>query len=75
MGIALIALVYFVPTFIAFSRGRYRHGRPGRVFLINLLTGWTVIGWFAALLYCAMGEKLSERQHRELVDAVKGTRT
>jgi hypothetical protein len=68
--IIIVAIVYFIPSMLAITRGRYRHGRPGRVFLLNLLFGWTIIGWFATLLYVACGEKLSERQHRELVEAV-----
>jgi Superinfection immunity protein len=71
--IILVALVYFVPTFMALNRW-HRHGHPMRVFLINLLTGWTVIGWFAALLYCAAGEKKRDRQHRELVEAVSAAK-
>ena len=72
--IPFIAFVYFLPTIVALTRGRYRHGNPTRVFLINLLLGWTVIGWFAAMIYVAAGEKLTERQHRELIEAVRDTK-
>jgi hypothetical protein len=72
--IPFIAFVYFLPTIVALTRGRCRHGNPTRVFLINLLLGWTVIGWFAAMIYVAAGEKLTERQHRELIEAVRDTK-
>ena len=39
------ALLYFLPTIIA----RHKSDFMG-VFLVNLLLGWTVIGWFVALI-------------------------
>lgn len=45
--LALLFALYFLPTIIASHRG---HGGVG-TFLLNLLFGWTVIGWFALLLY------------------------
>ena len=72
--IPIIALIYFLPSLLAVKRGKWRHGRPGRVFILNLLFGWTIIGWFAVMIYVGAGEKLSERHHRELVEAVKGAK-
>lgn len=72
--IIILAFVYFIPTMGALTRGKYRHGRPGRVFLINLLTGWTVVGWFAAMLYWACGEKLVDRQARLQLEATRDVR-
>lgn len=46
---ALLALVaYFVPTIVAGAR---RHHNQGAIFALNLLLGWTVIGWIAALVW------------------------
>jgi hypothetical protein len=46
-GIAIVFIaLYFLPTLIAASR---KATNGGSVFLINLLTGWTIIGWFVAL--------------------------
>ena len=42
VGIAL----YFLPATIAISR---HHHQAGAVFAINLLLGWTLIGWAVAL--------------------------
>jgi hypothetical protein len=36
---------YFIPTFIAFDR----HHRRAAVLAVNLLFGWTLIGWSVAL--------------------------
>ena len=44
---AVMSLLYFLPWAIAASRGR---PNTGGVFLVNLLVGWTLIGWIAALV-------------------------
>jgi len=44
----LILVFYFLPSVIA-SKRNTRHG--GTIFLINLLFGWTILGWFAALIW------------------------
>ena len=38
--------VYFAPTFIAWDRKRFF-----RIALLNILLGWTVIGWIIALVW------------------------
>ena len=44
---AVMTLFYFLPWAIAATRGR---PNTGGVFLVNLLVGWTLIGWIAALV-------------------------
>jgi hypothetical protein len=44
--IILIIALYFIPTIIATSR---KVTNTGSVFVINLLLGWSVIGWVVAL--------------------------
>jgi hypothetical protein len=39
--------LYFVPAIVAAAR--HTHNATG-ILLINIFFGWTVIGWFAALL-------------------------
>ena len=48
----LSVLLYFLPTLIA-------RDKPDLVaiFLLNLLLGWTVIGWFVALIWASAAEK------------------
>lgn len=37
---------YFLPTLVAGAN----HPRVGLVLVVNVVFGWTVVGWFAALL-------------------------
>ena len=48
--LTVLALLYFLPTIVASNRG---HGVAG-VLLLNLFFGWTVIGWFALLLWALL---------------------
>jgi hypothetical protein len=41
-------IVYFVPSIIAYVRG---HLNFVPIFLVNLLLGWVLIGWVAALIW------------------------
>jgi Superinfection immunity protein len=45
-------LLYFLPTLIA-------RDKPDllAIFLVNLLLGWTVIGWFVALIWASAAER------------------
>jgi hypothetical protein len=46
--------LYFLPTLVAWRRRRQIPHFVGRplilIFAINLLTGWTIVGWLAAML-------------------------
>jgi hypothetical protein len=44
--LALGIFVYFLPSFIAASKQN-----AGAIFTLNLLLGWTLIGWVAALIW------------------------
>lgn len=47
VGLAiLIFILYFAPTAIGALR---HHHNIGSIFVINLLLGWTFIGWVVAL--------------------------
>ena len=48
----LSAIMYFLPTILA----RHKEDFMG-IFLVNLLAGWTVIGWFVALIWACSGER------------------
>ena len=48
MVIVLAAAVYFLPTVIAFAR--HKRNLPG-IFALNLLLGWTFLGWVASLVW------------------------
>ncbi|MBA1217275.1 superinfection immunity protein [Pseudomonas fulva] len=44
------ALIYFTPAVIAWIR---RHPNRVSIFLLNLMLGWTFIGWLVALIWSA----------------------
>ncbi|MFZ2004283.1 MAG: superinfection immunity protein [Stellaceae bacterium] len=46
-----IALLYMLPTLIAFGRG-YSHRQD--VAVVNILVGWTLIGWIAVFLWASL---------------------
>lgn len=56
MGASLVFLVftvagilfYLVPTLVAHNR---KHHNLGAIFALNLLLGWTLVGWVAALVW------------------------
>ncbi|MBS9781712.1 MAG: superinfection immunity protein [Gammaproteobacteria bacterium] len=46
--VIFICLIYLIPTFIAHNR---KHHNTLAIFLTNLLLGFTIIGWIAALIW------------------------
>lgn len=46
--VVLIFTVYFLPTLIAFLR---QHKNKPAIFLLNLLLGWTILGWVISLVW------------------------
>jgi len=47
MGIAITVCLYLAPSIIAFYR---KHRSIGAIIAINILLGWTVIGWLWAFI-------------------------
>ncbi len=53
VGVILIAIVgsiYFTPTIYAYHAN---HKNKEAIFILNLLLGWTVLGWIGALIWSA----------------------
>ncbi|RKN37481.1 superinfection immunity protein [Streptomyces hoynatensis] len=48
--LVLGAVLYFVPTAVAFARGVRN---AGSVLVVNLFLGWTFLGWVVALAMAA----------------------
>ena len=48
----LLGLSYFVPCVIAFMRG---HQSRWAILVLNIVFGWTFIGWIAALIWSLTG--------------------
>jgi hypothetical protein len=44
--VLLAGALYFLPTFVGQSKRN-----AGAIFILNLLLGWTLIGWVAALVW------------------------
>lgn len=51
---ALFMIVYLAPTWIA------PRGRRGSVFLVNLLFGFTLIGWAVALIMAVRAQETAK---------------
>lgn len=54
LGLLIFSFVYFLPSIIAFRR---KLPNVIKIFLINFILGWTVYGWFAALILASSGKK------------------
>ena len=50
LAVAAVAAfaIYFLPTFVAANN---KHPHVGAIFVLNLLAGFTVIGWVAAFIW------------------------
>ena len=61
--LALCAAIYlyFIPFAIAYSR---RHKNTKTVFLLNLLFGWTGLGWIVLLVWSFKGKTAQRKQGR-----------
>ncbi|MHB8372255.1 MAG: superinfection immunity protein [Thermoplasmataceae archaeon] len=52
MFIFIVSLIYFAPTLNAVIRfGEPRKRNWSAIFILNLLLGWTLIGWVIALVW------------------------
>ena len=44
----LFLIIYFLPSVIALTRN---HNNLNAILVTNLLLGWTIIGWIAAMIW------------------------
>jgi hypothetical protein len=56
--VLLLALFYFLPTIVALVRG---HLSAAAIAILNLLLGWTVVGWIVALVWSFSGDTKANR--------------
>lgn len=54
VAVAMIIFFFFLPTVVAMAR---RHRSAGAVFALNLLLGWTFIGWVVALIWALTSQR------------------
>jgi hypothetical protein len=52
--VLLAIAAYFIPTVIAAVRS---HHNAGAICVLNLLLGWTVLGWVAAIVWACTATK------------------
>jgi len=67
LAIVVIPPVYFVPSVLAASRS---HPQGTAIFFVNLLLGWTVIGWVACLIWGGSAES-GHRPYTPLITPVR----
>ncbi len=56
----IFTVVYFLPGIIGLMKGK---NNAGAIFLLNLLAGWTFIGWVAALIWAATNDPKGQINH------------
>ncbi len=57
--LAVLAFLYFLPTILAVRRGHDIFP----ILVLNLFFGWTVIGWFAMLLWAVCSHPYPPRYY------------
>ncbi len=55
-------LAYFIPAFVAKSRGK--RDLAG-ITILNLFGGWTLIGWVVALVWACLPDDPPKDEHNE----------
>ncbi|MBI3453824.1 MAG: superinfection immunity protein [Rhodospirillales bacterium] len=56
--LALLAVIYFVPTVVAAGRA---HHQTLAIFMLNLFLGWTFLGWVLALVWACTAVRAKNR--------------
>jgi hypothetical protein len=46
--LVLLLVIYFIPSWIGFGK---KKKNSGAIFALNLLVGWTVLGWLIAFIW------------------------
>lgn len=54
--VILSLLLYFIPSIVASKR---EHPNRGAIYMLNILAGWTFIGWVGALVWAMTGSQQS----------------
>ena len=48
LTLLIVLAIYFVPTLVAIKR---EHHNLAAIIALNVLLGWTILGWVAALVW------------------------
>jgi Superinfection immunity protein len=57
--IIISLVIYFLPAIVARAR---KHRNDLAIFMLNLLLGWTVLGWIGALIWACTANTDAERR-------------
>lgn len=57
LAVACFVVIYLIPTIVAISR---KHLQKVPIILINILLGWSFIGWVVALVWACTKSKPKE---------------
>ena len=53
-GVVIVIFLYFIPTYVA---GYKNHESFGGIFFLNLILGWTLIGWIVVFYWSFSNQK------------------
>ena len=56
--IIITALIYFIPTVVCLIR---KHTYKFYIIFLNIILGWTLIGWIASLIWSFIDNKKTEK--------------
>jgi hypothetical protein len=62
----LLLATYFIPAIVAGAR---KHHNAGAIFMLNLLLGWTLIGWVGALVWACTYVRNHRAEQQRTIDA------
>lgn len=60
--ILMILFIYFIPTFVAYSR---KHKNALAIFILNLFLGYTFIGWVVALIWAVYNTETTKVKNKK----------
>ena len=72
LGIAIFIAAYFIPNWVASVR---HHHNANAIFFLNLLLGWTFIGWVVALVWALTEVKPKDETEKEEIPKSTSTPT
>jgi 4-hydroxybenzoate polyprenyltransferase len=61
--VVVTVLIYFIPSFVALLR---RHTYLKQVLVLNVILGWSTIGWVALLVWAFAGGEIPDKLKRWL---------
>jgi len=64
VSLLILVVLYFLPSIVARDKRD-----AGSIFLLNLLLGWTLIGWVLAFLWACSSDRSTQVQHVHLATA------